>query len=139
MIKKRQLTGQTPLDDISGLIPAGIKTRNELNALEAENIRKSVIFYLAVKPTVRQAPFTLKWIYTLHRQMFGEVWQWAGTRRRTELNLGVPAYRIDLELQEMLNNLVYWSEQTQMDGTEQSVRLHHRAVSIHPFLNGNGR
>ena len=52
MIKKRQLTGQTPLDDISGLIPAGIKTRNELNALEAENIRKSVIFYLAVKPTV---------------------------------------------------------------------------------------
>lgn len=137
--KNSHVDGQTPLDDVSGLIARGAKTRAALNALEADNIRKAVVLYLAARPSKRQAPFTLKWLYRLHRQMFGQVWQWAGVRRQTELNIGVPAHQVDIELQKMLDNLAYWTEHTEMDLIEQSARLHHRAVSIHPFLNGNGR
>ncbi len=35
---------------------------------------------------------------TLHKRMFGEVWEWAGTFRTTERNIGVQAYRIGVEL-----------------------------------------
>lgn len=132
-------SSHTPMDDISGLIPRGFKTRSDINVLEAENMRKAVLVYLAAKPTRRQAPFSLPWMYKLHRQMFGEVWRWAGKRRCSELNLGVPVHQIDTELQTMLDNLAYWHENADMNLLEQSARLHHRAVSIHPFLNGNGR
>jgi Fic-DOC domain mobile mystery protein B len=131
--------GQTPVGDISGLIPRGVISRQRLNFLEAENIRKAVLRYLSARPTRRQAPFTLDWCYKLHRQMFGNVWHWAGTRRASELNLGVPAHRIDIDLQNLLDDLLYWRERNQMSHIEQSARLHHRAVQIHPFLNGNGR
>jgi Fic-DOC domain mobile mystery protein B len=133
------IPGETPIDDMSGLIPKGIQTRAELNALEAENIRKAVMRYLAAKPTRRQAPFTLDWCYKLHRQMFGDVWRWAGTRRVTELNVGVPAYRIETDLQTLLDDLEFWRKNPGMDHIEQAARLHHRAVQVHPFVNGNGR
>jgi Fic-DOC domain mobile mystery protein B len=133
------IPGETPIDDISGLIPKGIETRAALNALEAENIRKAVMKYLAAKPARRLAPFTLDWCYKLHRQMFGHVWTWAGTRRQTELNIGVPAYRVDTDLQTLLDDVHFWRKHPGMDAVEQAARLHHRAVWIHPFLNGNGR
>ena len=133
------IEGETPIDDVSGLIPKGIRSRAELNALEAENIRKAVLRYLAAKPSRRQAPFTLDWTYKLHKQMFGDVWRWAGTKRLTALNLGVPVHRIETDLQNVLDDLAFWRENGAMDLTEQAARLHHRAVHIHPFLNGNGR
>ncbi len=133
------IPGETPIEDASGLIPRGIETRQQLNVVEAENIRKVVVRYLAAKPSKRQAPFTLRWLYKLHEQMFGEVWKWAGKRRSTELNIGVPAFRVEENLQQMLDDLQYWSTETQMEKLEQATRLHHRSVQIHPFLNGNGR
>jgi Fic family protein len=43
-----------------------------------------------------------------------------------------------MQLQTLLEDLVFW--EARGDALlEQSVRLHHRAVWIHPFLNGNGR
>jgi Fic-DOC domain mobile mystery protein B len=133
------MSGETPIADISGLIPKDVKTRHELNAVEAENIRKVVVRYLARKPGRRQAPFDLNWCLKLHRQMFGEVWRWAGVIRRVELNLGVEACRIQTDLQSLLDDIAYWREHPSMDLIEQSARLHHRAVAIHPFENGNGR
>jgi Fic-DOC domain mobile mystery protein B len=135
----KPIPGETPIDDISGLKPRWVKTRAQLNAVEARNIHRAVKRYLIAKPTHRQAPFTLDWCYKLHRHMFGDVWRWAGTKRTTELNLGVPAYQIDVALDELMNDLAYWRAAGEMNIIEQVTRLHHRAVSIHPFLNGNGR
>ncbi len=81
------LPGETPID-VSGLRQKGIRTRAELNRAEAENIRKAVVKYLAAKPSRRSAPFTLAWTKRLHKQMFGDVWKWAGAFRRENLNLG---------------------------------------------------
>jgi len=135
----KPIPGETPIDDISGLKPKGVTTRAQLNEVEAGNIRKAVMHYLVGKPSRRQAPFTLEWCYKLHRQMFGDVWRWAGHKRTTELNLGVPPHRIDVDLKNLMDDLAYWRDKGEMDTLEQVARLHHRAVFIHPFLNGNGR
>lgn len=135
----KSIPGETPIDDISGLKLKGVTIRAQLNDVEARNIRKAVMRYLATKPSRRQAPFTLEWCYKLHRQMFDEVWRWAGQRRSTELNIGVPPHRIDVDLKNLMDNLAFWREKGEMDIIEQVARLHHRAVFIHPFLNGNGR
>jgi len=132
------LHGQTPIDDISGLLDRSITTTTELNAAEAENIRKAVLRYLAAKPTTKQAPFDLTWSKQLHAQMLGDVWAWAGRVRTTELNMGSPPHAIETDLHNLLEDLHAWHG-SDMPVLEQAVRLHHRAVVIYPFINGNGR
>jgi fido (protein-threonine AMPylation protein) len=89
------LPGETPID-VSGLRQKGIRTRAELNRAEAENIRKAVVKYLAVKPSRRSAPFTLAWTKRLHKQMIGDVWKWAGAFRRENLNLGCDWHQVPM-------------------------------------------
>ncbi len=132
------LPGETPIDDISGLKVSGVTTRSELNKIEAENIRKAVVKYLAAKPSRRTAPFDLPWVLQLHREMFGDVWAWAGTIRTTVTSIGVGPNQIEVGLAALLDDLVFW-EQHGEDELKQAVMLHHRAVHIHPFQNGNGR
>jgi Fic-DOC domain mobile mystery protein B len=131
------LPGETPID-VSGLKRKGINTRAELNRAEAENIRKVVLKYLAAKPSRRAAPFTLTWVKRLHKQMFGEVWKWAGEFRRENLNLGCDWHQVPMQFQALLDDLAFWEGQSD-EPLEPAVRLHHRAVQIHPFPNGNGR
>jgi len=132
------LPGETPIDDISGLKVSGITTRSELNKIEAENIRKAVVKYLAAKPSRRTAPFDLPWVLQLHREMLGDVWTWAGTIRTSSTNIGVPPNQIEVGLAALLGDLAFW-ENHREDQLNQAVMLHHRAVHIHPFKNGNGR
>lgn len=132
------LPGETRLDDVSGLKDRSITTRAALNVAEARNIRKPVLKYLAGKPSSRLAPFDLTWAIKLHAEMFGDVWEWAGKARTAETNLGVPPREILPQLQVLLEDLHSWKEFGH-DIVDQSAWLHHRAVSIHPFLNGNGR
>ncbi len=133
----RTLPGETPIDP-SGLRDRTIRTRGQLNAVEAENIRKATVKYLSAKPTKRQAPFHYTWCLRLHREMFGEVWEWAGTPPTEDLNIGVGWQQVEPRLYSLTEDLLAWGEY----GTpliEQAARLHHLAVQIHPFLNGNGR
>ena len=132
------LPGETPIDDLSGLKVQGITTRAELNPVEAENIRKAVVKYLAGKPSRRSARFDLEWVLQLHREMLGDVWDWAGSVRTTVTNIGVAPQQIEIALQGLMDDLAHWKEQG-VDLMEQAMRLHHRAVQIHPFTNGNGR
>jgi Fic-DOC domain mobile mystery protein B len=138
MLDGQPIPGQTPLPDLSGLRDASIRTVGELNACEAENIRRAVVRYLAARPSPRRAPFDEPWLRALHRQMLGDVWSWAGTYRRHETNIGSPPPRIAVEVHGLVDDLQAW-RQSSMDILEQAVRLHHRAVQIHPFANGNGR
>ena len=133
------IDGQTPIDDLSGLRLRGIRTQRELNAAEASNIRRAVVRYLAARPSRRRAPFDVAWMLALHRQMFGQVWGWAGELRRRELNLGSAPHRIDVELHDLAADLAVWQSTVPVPLAEQAVLLHHRAGRIHPFMNGNGR
>ena len=132
------LPGETAFD-VSHLKVKGIATRSQLNALEAKNVLKAMSKYFGRRrPTNRMAPFDLPWIKRLHEQMFGDVWKWAGKTRLEDLNIGVKWYLIDQDLQNLLSDLKYW-EASGTDLLECAARLHHKAVAIHPFYNGNGR
>ena len=136
----QSIPGETPIDP-SGLRPAlrnVVHSRAQLNPLEADNIRAAVVKYLAGTPARRLAPFALKWVLRLHKEMLAKVWVWAGRIRTVELNLGSPAWRIQTDLHELLEDLHCWEGST-MPLVEQAARLHYRAVHIHPFENGNGR
>jgi fido (protein-threonine AMPylation protein) len=55
-----------------------------------------------------------------------------------DLNIGVPWWQITTQVMELTRDLPCWGEHG-MSLLEQAVRLHYRAVWIHPFENGNGR
>lgn len=138
MLDQEPISGETPLDDFSGLRVEGITSKAALNAVEAENIRKATVKYLAARPTRRIAPFDVAWMLRLHEEMFGDVWTWAGNRRTHETNIGSLPHNIEVELHTLRDDLAEW-QASNMPLLVQAVRLHHRAVRIHPFANGNGR
>lgn len=138
MAKWQLLPGETPIDDISELKIRNVKTRGELNELEAANILKATLKYLGKKPTRRSARFDFSWGLKLHKEMFGDVWRWAGKMRTSDLNIGMPWQQVEPALFELFQNLTLW-EQSEVDLMDQVTWLHHRAVFIHPFKNGNGR
>ena len=71
--------------------------------------------------------------------MFGEVWDWAGKLRQIELSIGIKAYLVSTELKNLSDDIIYWDKNKTFDVYETAARIHHRAVQIHPFQNGNGR
>ncbi len=132
------IPGETPIDDLSGLKDKHITTRAQLSEAEADNILSATIKYLAAPPSDSSAPFNLRWVKRLHGEMFSDVWVWGGKLRRTQTNIGVAAHAIETDLVSLLDDLIAW-KQSDMPLIEQATRLHHRAVLIHPFSNGNGR
>ncbi len=138
MIDRETRSGRTPIADISGLKIKGITTRAELDAAEAENIRKAIVKYFGKRLTRRTARFDLSWAKRLHKEMFGDVWKWAGEFRTYDLNFGIPWRGIETSLQVLLENLASW-DQYGVSLLDQAVRLHYESVHIHPFRDGNGR
>lgn len=129
--------GQTPLDDISGLL-VKVETRQELNDLEFKNNNKAYKKYFLQKLSKKSMPFNYESFKQVHKEMFGEVWQWAGVPRDSDLNLGVPKEKIGAEIHRLLYELNQWESQS-IQPLEIAVRIHHRLALIHPFNNGNGR
>ena len=131
------IPGETPIAP-SGLKVKGVTNRRELNVVEAQNIRQAIVKYFSSRPSQKSAPFTYDWCMRLHGEMFGDVWEWAGRTRLTKLNLGSAPHLIQDQLKHLLGDLESWTG-FGVAMAEQAVRLHHRAVQIHPFENGNGR
>ena len=75
----------------------------------------------------------------LHKKMFCHVWRWAGKFRQSEKNLGVPFFKISIELKTLCDDVQYWIDHQTFEHDEIAARFHHRLVAIHPFSNGNGR
>ena len=130
--------GATPLDlnEIQGLIPDYITTQEELNILEQQNIIEGINWAeRQKKPKVLSITFN----YTLHKKMFNQVWEWAGTSRTTDKNFGVYWQQIPTQLNNLFKNTRYWIENKTYKWNELGARFHHKLVSIHTFPNGNGR
>lgn len=129
--------GQTPLEDLSGLL-VEIKTQTELNDREAKNNTQALAKYLLIKHPEKLNLFSYEVLFQIHKDMFGEVWSWAGEKRMTGKNLGIPPVKIGSEIHRFLSDVRQWKEEG-MAPAEIAVRIHHRLVWIHPFENGNGR
>ena len=131
----------TPLDDISGLKLSKnrVYSLKEIYVKEAENIANATLKYLSASPSKKEAPFSYVWLLTLHEEMFGDVWEWAGKLRQCELSIGIKAYLVSTELKKLVDDIEFWDKNRTFDSIETAARIHHRAVQIHPFQNGNGR
>jgi Fic-DOC domain mobile mystery protein B len=129
--------GETPLDDISGLKLKKITTRAELDDAEAQNILKAYVKYTLNPSALKKVTFDLSFFCKLHKEMFGDVWSWAGEFRTTQTSIGVTANMIHQYLYQLQDDLKYW--ESSWDYQDTAVRLHHTLVKIHPFPNGNGR
>lgn len=136
-----KIKGATYNDDISGLLLDTSKqyTLGQIYVYEAKNIIRATLKYLSAKPDKKLAPFNFEWMLQLHREMFGDVWDWAGKLRQVELSIGVKAYMVSTELKMLVDDLEYWDKNKTFSVVETASRIHHRAVQIHPFKNGNGR
>ena len=136
-----KIKGATYNDDISGLLLDTSKqyTIQDIYIYEATNITKATLKYLSAKPDNKIAPFSFEWFLLLHKEMFGAVWDWAGKLRQVELSIGVKAYLVSTELKKLVDDSEYWHNNKSFEVIEIAARIHHRAVQIHPFKNGNGR
>ena len=129
--------GATPLDlnELGGLRHKHITTRGELDELEQANIESGLRRLTRRRGEVLTSNFAT----TLHKQLFGDVWDWAGSFRKTGKNIGVDPVHIGIELRTLMDDVRYWADNKTYPASESAIRLHHRLVKIHPFANGNGR
>ena len=130
--------GATPIDvnETEGLLLTHITTRAELDRWEQDNINEALAWVEERKPTDILNESFMK---LLHNKMFCNVWKWAGKFRQSEKNIGVPWYKIAVDLKKSCEDVKYWIENKTFSGDETAARFHHRLVSIHLFSNGNGR
>ena len=130
--------GATPLDpdELDGLKFSHVKTRGELDHLEAANISEGFIW---LKHKKKPKILTDSFAREFHRKLFGEVWEWAGTYRKTEKNIGVDPLQISVKVRELMDDVHFWIVNGVYEPVEIATRFHHKLVYIHPFPNGNGR
>lgn len=123
--------GNTPLEteEREQLIPSYITTRAELNEAELANIADAVRWVGRRKRKVLDQGF----MNDLHKQMYGDVWKWAGTYRTTARNIGIDAYRIPVEYYQAIDDAKYWAEHSTFPPDEIAIRFSHRVVAIHPY------
>ncbi len=122
-------------EERQGLILSYVTLRSELNEAEQANILEAETWAFARKRDVLDEKF----LNSLHKRMYGNVWRWAGQYRTSGKNIGIDAYRIPTDLRQLLDDCRYWIEKNTCEPDEIAARFHHRLVSIHLFPNGNGR
>jgi Fic-DOC domain mobile mystery protein B len=151
MERRRRMTdlaggpaGATPLTDAERqglLLP--VLTRAELNLAEAANISAAMSWLFLSRRRVRPEAVTDEpWLKRLHREMYGQVWAWAGRYRTADRNLGVPYWQVRMDMRDILADTRAWladTSQARYGNDECAIRFGYRLVVVHPFPNGNGR
>ena len=143
--------GHTELseDDRVGLIPSYIATRGDLFAAEQRNIAVALLRRAPSVPDLLDDGY----LRGLHRDLFGQVWEWAGRYRRFETNIGIDPKQISVAVRMLVHDIFAWVDNETYEPDELAVRFHHRLVAIRtspvmgwlrlnpwdPFPNGNGR
>lgn len=122
-----------------GLLQTWITDRADLNKAEEQNILAGAAWARRRRGRNPVDLLSDEYAKALHKQMFGDVWSWAGKYRERESNIGIRPHLISTEVPALFNDTRYWVEHKTFDPDELAIRVHHRLVAIHPFPNGNGR
>jgi Fic-DOC domain mobile mystery protein B len=128
----------TPInaDEIHNLIPPHIQTQAELNIWEQNNISFAERKLFKGK---RDIELTIEFIQKVHKFMFNNTWKWAGKFRTNNTNIGIDWVQILQGLKILCDDAEFQKSNQSFDLEEIAIRFSHRLVSIHPFVNGNGR
>ncbi|HWK96662.1 MAG TPA: mobile mystery protein B [Pseudolabrys sp.] len=116
-----------------------IITRSDLNEAEQANIQQALTWARGSRYRRVEDILNENFACALHRRMFSDVWKWAGRYRLSEKTIGIDFRRIAVEMLQAFDDSAFWFANETFLPDEQAVRLHHRLVQIHPFVNGNGR
>ena len=122
-------------EEREGLIPSYIALRSELNEAEQANILEAQEWAFSRNRDVLDEKF----LNNLHKQMYGNVWRWAGRYRSTGKNIGTDVFRIPMELRQLLDDCRFWTVNSTYESEEIATRFHHGLVAVHCYPNGNGR
>ena len=87
-----------------GLIPSYTTLRGELNEAEQATILAADAWAFSRTRDVLDEGL----LNTLHKRMYGDVWRWAGTYRKSQKTIGIEFYRIPTELRKLLDDCRYW-------------------------------
>jgi Fic-DOC domain mobile mystery protein B len=134
------IEGQTPIDEYEkeGLLIKTISTKGELDEFEQLNIQQAVEWSIKTRIGLTQL-LSEDFLLLIHKKMFGGVWAWAGTKRKTNKNIGVDKTQISIETKKLIDDCTFWIENNSFSHEEIVIRFSHRLVKIHLFPNGNGR
>jgi fido (protein-threonine AMPylation protein) len=106
MIKDVQYPeGAPPLDpnELGGLRHKHVTTQGELDQLEQANIESGLRWLGRQRADVLSVDFAI----TLHKRLFGDVWDWAGRFRKTGKNIGIDPVHIAVELRTLIGDAKY--------------------------------
>jgi len=139
-LKLEYIEGQTPLDEEEkeGLLIKTISTRGELDEFEQSNIQQAIEWTMKNR-FKKDEILSESFILLVHKKMFNEVWDWAGTKRKTNKNIGVDKFQISTEIKKLVDDCGYWIDNKIYEPDEIAIRYNHRLVRIHIFPNGNER
>lgn len=131
--------GTTPLgpDELAGLRLTWVTSRGQLLEQEAKGMQQVTLDHLRRVPSL---PTMLDdvWVRRLHARIFGHVWTWAGTYRRSGKSIGIDWAQVPVAVRNLVADAAVWFEHDD-DVDRAAARLHHRLVEVHPFPDGNGR
>jgi Fic-DOC domain mobile mystery protein B len=132
--------GATPLqpEDLEGLIPRNLISKQQLDELEAENILQAEV-WSALQIWSPEKLLSSSIIRRCHKELFGKTWRWAGTYRKRETSIGVAPEQISVLTEQLIGNTLYQINESSEETKVVLARFHHQLVSIHLFPNGNGR
>lgn len=83
---------------------------------------------------------TDRFVRDLHFRLYCDIWTWAGTFRKRELNIGVAPEQIAVELRGSIETIRYrWRHTEDWTPHQLGIAAHAETVRIHPFTDGNGR
>lgn len=125
-------------DDRAALLLSHLDSPQAIHLAEAANLARPILKYLATPPNHRLVPFDRAWLVALHREMFGDVWAWAGRIRDLALDGGVAPDEIGAAMTSMIADRDE-AIANSVPSIERSAQLLARAWSIRPFHHGNGR
>ena len=127
--------------------PGTTVLRNQLGIRDQATLEDAEAEFAAValeRIAIAAPPFDLDYLRHLHRQLFGDVYEWAGELRRVDIAKGstrfCTASRIAPEAEQVMRAL-----ESSLDAEAWPAALGHAAECfgeinlIHPFREGNGR
>src|SRR5512136_2684887 len=123
-LKIEYIEGQSPLDEDEkeGLLIRTISTRGELDEFEQLNIQSAIEWSLKTKVGKKQF-LTEGFLMLVHKKMFGEVWAWAGTKRKSNKNIGVDKTQISIEIRKLIDDCNFWIDHKSFSDEEIAVRF----------------
>lgn len=118
----------------------------EQSALDKAEIVSVSLRAMEIEENPDSSPFTFEYYCSIHHRLFGDIYDWAGELRKTDISKkGTVFYpsdqlkhlgRMKFERLQQMNEL---RDLRKSEFIEQIVDLYHELNMLHPFREGNGR